>query len=104
MEGLGTGKLCRMLLSCPALALVQTNFIMGEDSGVASVSLACLQLSGSPEKSRSTSPSCQVHAYAYIHYKNERAFMYASASDYLHWAAEVLVCFLLRLWLRISAA
>lgn len=79
----------------PALALVQTNLIMGEDSRVVSVSVACLQLSGSPEKMSSASPSCHVHAYANIHYVNERPFMYSSASDYLHWAAEVLVCFLL---------
>lgn len=104
MEGLGTGKLCRVLLSGPALALMQTNLIMGEDSGMASVSLACLQVSGSPEKTSSASSSCHVHAYAYIHYVKERPFMYASASDYLHWAAEMLVCFLLILWLRISAA
>lgn len=62
MEGLGTGKLCRML-SCPALALAQTDLIMGEDPGVASVPLACLQLSGSPEKTGSAYPSCHIHAY-----------------------------------------
>ena len=73
--------------------------------GGLSVSLASLQLSGSPEKASTSSTSCHGHAYAYIHYKTERLFRHASISEYFHLAANVLVClcFLLILWLRISA-
>lgn len=101
MEGLGTGKLCRML-SCLALVLAQTDLIMGEDSGVPLFPWPVC-ISQGHQRTLVLPPQAATFMLC-LHTLHEGKAIYVCFSYCLHWAAGVLVCFLLILWLRISAA